>query len=312
LSVYRLLLRRGTRWLTSTTGTSDFGVRAAPAGRGIGRPSFGAIALFGVFTAYLVIPIVAVVLYSVAARWVGTVLPEALTLDKWAEVLGSSRIVGAFTTSLWLGVVTTVVVLLLAVPAVYWSQVRNPRLRPLLQFAAAIPFALPFVVVGFALLSFAGVVLPQIQGTMTLVILAYVSVSFSFVYWALDGAMTAADVRRLTEAAAACGASPLQALRRVVLPNIRSGVVTAAILAFALGIGEFALVKVLAGSLNTIPLWTARTMEASGGTLGPVAVVTTIVFVMLFVLSALIAYVNRSRASGEMAGVGELGSAGQA
>jgi putative spermidine/putrescine transport system permease protein len=189
--------------------------------------------------------------------------------------------------------------------------VRNPRLRPILQLAAAIPFALPFVVIGFALLSFAGMVMPQLQGTMALVVLADVAVSFSFVYWVLDGAMTAADVRRLSDAASACGASTVQTLFRVVLPNIRSGLVTAAILAFALAIGEFALVKVLAGSLNTIPLWTARAMEASGGGLAPAAVVTTIVFVMLFALSAITAYVNRGRSSGEISGIGELGVAGQ-
>jgi putative spermidine/putrescine transport system permease protein len=184
----------------------------------------------------------------------------------------------------------------LTVPAVYWAHVRNTRIRALLEVAAAIPFALPFVVIGFAILIFSGIFMPPLQGTFVLLVFASVAVSFPFVYWTIDGAMTAADVRRLTDAAASCGASPWQSLRRVVLPNIRAGVATAAMLSFALAIGEFALVKILAGSIVTIPLWSAQAMEQRGGAIGPLSVVTTVVFVMLFVVSVAIAYVNRGRA----------------
>ena len=306
LAAYRLLLRRGMRWFAGgAVGTGELAASASDGRRvTVRRRSIGSVALFGLFAAYLALPVIAVVLYSFAGRWTSSPLPDVYTLRHWAEALGSPRILDAFATSLSLGAWTTLVVMALAVPAVYWSHIRNRRLRPLLELAAAIPFALPFVVIGFAVLSFSGTFMPQLQGTYPLVVMCYAAVSFPFVYWALDGAMSAADVRRLHDAAAACGASARQTLTSVVLPNIRSGLVTAAILAFALGIGEFALIKVLAGSTNSLPIWTARAMRASGDSLAPVAVVTTLVFIMLFVLSALVAYVNRGQSGRVVTGMG--------
>jgi putative spermidine/putrescine transport system permease protein len=303
LLVYRALLRRGTRWLAAGRGAASSGTeRATRRARGGRLGRAGGLLLFGGFATYLVLPIVAVVLYSLAGRWTAHLLPDYLTLEHWQRALASTRIVGAFTTSLSIGLWTTLIVLVLTVPAAYWARVRNRRIRPVLELSAAIPFALPFVVIGFALLHFTGLFVPPLQGSYPLLVLAYVAVSFPFVYWAIDNALAAADVSRLTEAAAVAGASTWQTLQRVVLPNIRSGIATAAILAFALAIGEFALVKVLAGSLNTIPILSASMMRESGGTFAPLAVVTSVVFVMLFIMSVVIVWLNRDRLTGGLAG----------
>jgi ABC-type spermidine/putrescine transport system permease subunit II len=300
LVAYRALLARGARWLRGGPGLAGGAAasRAAFAGQPRRRTTrFVSVALFGALAIYLCLPIVAVALYSIAARWTTGVLPEAYTLDHWSSAFASGRIIGAFTTSLTLAAWTTAIVLVLTVPAVYWMRVRNGRIRPVLELAAAIPFALPFVVIGFAVLSFTAVVAPGLQGSYWLLVLAYVAISFPFVYWTIDGAMAAADVTRLSEAAATCGASAGRTLWSVVLPNIRAGITTAAMLAFALAIGEFALVKVLASSIQTVPVWSASAMTASGGSLAPLAVVTVVTFGLLFLVSAAVAYLNRGRSS---------------
>jgi ABC-type spermidine/putrescine transport system permease subunit II len=93
----------------------------------------------------------------------------------------------------------------------------------------------------------------------------------------------------------------------VVLPNIRSGVATAAMLAFATAIGEFALVKVLAPSIVTVPVWSAAAMAATGGSLAPLSVVTTVVFAVLLATSVAIAWVNRGRPNPTLPNVTEGG-----
>jgi ABC-type spermidine/putrescine transport system permease subunit II len=306
LLVYRRLLSRGARWLSGGSVASD-AVRSRPSSRR--RSRLGPVLLFGALMVYLCLPIIAVALYSVASRWTANVVPEGFTLDHWIEAFSSVRILNAFATSLSLGAWTTLLVLVLTVPAVYWARTRNPRIRPVLESVAVIPFALPFVVIGFAILHFSGEFAPRLQGTYPLLVLAYVAVSFPFAYWAIDSAMVAADVRRLTEVAAACGASQWQTIRRVVLPNIRAGITTAAMLVFALAIGEFALVRVLASSIVTVPMWSAQAMNASAGSLAPLSVVTTVVFALLFVLSVGVAYLNRGSLTQALPGIGE-GSAG--
>lgn len=298
LVFYRRLLGRGLRWLGSASiGTTSAGEGSLGGRRGTRGPSSRAARalLFGGFALYLAIPIAAVAVYSFAGRWTSSALPENYTIHNWVTTFTSPTILGAFATSLTLAFWTTVLVIGLTVPAVYWARVRNRRIKPLLELTAAIPFALPFVVIGFAVLTFSGTFMPRLQGTFVLLVLASVSVTFPFVYWTVDGAMAAANVHRLTEAAAACGASSWQTLVRVVLPNIRAGLATAAMLSFALAIGEFALVKLLAGSIVTIPVWSAEAMQLRGGSLGPLSVVTSVVFVMLFLVSVGIAYLNRGR-----------------
>jgi putative spermidine/putrescine transport system permease protein len=298
------------RWLNAaSTGLADTNDQTRSQ-----RSSLGAQALkwllFGGVALYLIVPLVAVALYSVAGRWVGA-LPAYLTMDNWVEALTSPSIINAFSSSIWLAIWTTVIVMALTVPAVYWARVANRRIRPLLELSAVIPFALPFVVIGFSLLIFSGMVMPQLLGTFALLIMASVAVAFPFVYWTVDASMAAADVGRLAEAAASCGASQLQTLRRVVLPSIKGGLAAAAMLSFALAIGEFALVRLLGGAIVTIPIWSAQQMQVRGGGLGPLAVVTTIVFVLLFILSVAIAFANRGRAASVGPGTGGLTSAGQ-
>ena len=311
LFIYRRLLRRGLRWLNvastgslNDTGEPSSAERTTAGARVLKWLLFGGVAL------YLIVPIVAVALYSIAGRWIGP-LPDYLTLENWTDAFTSPTILGAFSSSIWLAIWTTAIVLILTVPAVYWARVSNRRIRPLLELSAVIPFALPFVVIGFSLLIFSGAFMPQLLGTFPLLIMGSVAVSFPFVYWTIDGSMAAADVNRLTEAASSCGASQIQTLRRVVLPSIKGGIATAAMLAFALAIGEFALVRLLGGPIVTIPVWSAEQMQIRGGGLGPLAVVTTIVFVLLFVLSVAIAYVNRGRAAAVGPSTSGVASAGQ-
>ena len=310
LGGYRWLTHRGLRWFRTGAfeASSEQARRGPPSSHGwVERLLRSAVVV------YLGLPVLAVAIYSVATRWTDHVLPDGFTLDHWLSVTTDPRVRGALLTSLALATITTVVVVALTVPAAYWARVVNPRVRVILELSAAIPFALPFLVIGLALLEFSGVVMPQIQGTWPLLVAGYVSVTFPFVYWAIDGAMVAAGVERLAEAAATCGASRAQTIWRVVLPNIRPGLVAGAMLSFATVIGEFALVSVLASSVTTLPVWSASALrDRATGAVGPLAAVTLLTFVLLFGLSWLVARLNRRQRATTAAvetGLGELGVA---
>jgi putative spermidine/putrescine transport system permease protein len=236
------------------------------------------------------LPLLSLALFSVATRWTDHALPDGYTLRHWLETFADDRAVSAVLTSLSLSILTTMVTLGLVVPAVYWARTVNPRIRAALETAAAIPFALPFLVIGLALLQFSGIVAPGLQGTYPLLLAGYVAVTFPFAYWAIDGAMAAAGVERLSQAAEACGASRSQAIVRVVLPNIRTGLAAGALLAFATVIGEYALVSVLASSINTIPVWSAHLLlnKVNNPGFAPLAVVTLCVFGLLFALALVV------------------------
>jgi len=252
--------------------------------------------LFGAVATYLLLPVLAVFLYSVATVWRARILPDGYTLDHYLAVVSDERILGAFGRSMVLATMVTVVVIVVVVPAAYWARIRNPRIKPLIEVGAAIPFALPFVVIAFGIDRIVGMLIPGVQNTFGVLLVGSAAIAFPFFYWAVDGAMSAAGIERLSEAAETCGARPHQTVVRVILPAVRTGVITGAILVFATSFGEFALAQILVGAaFETLPLWQADALLQTTGRFNDLAVTTVVSFVLLFLLAALLVIWGRGQ-----------------
>ena len=250
-----------------------------------------------VVVAYIFIPMIAVMLYGVATRWTAHVLPDGFTLKHWADAFTDERFRVVLARSFGLGVVTAVIDLLLVTPAAYWQRVRNPRIRPVIELLAAIPFSIPFVVIAFGLLSLSGTYTPALQGTLWLLVPAHAAIAFSFVYWSIDGSLAAANVVALSEAARTCGASLGATILKVILPNIGPGMASGAILAFGISFNEIAMVQILAGDrFETVPLYTLNLLKSTDADFNVLAVMTSVSFAITLALSIAVVYFNRSAA----------------
>jgi putative spermidine/putrescine transport system permease protein len=259
-------------------------------------PPLAPLILFSVLSVYLLLPVLAVLLYSLATRWTAHVLPDGYTLEHWIDGLNDPRLVAAFIRSVVLGAGVVVLDVALVVPAAYWVRVRNPTIRTLTELSAAIPFALPWVVIAFGILQLTGRYVPFLVGSPWLLLFGHATIAFPFLYWAVDGALAAAGIERLSEAAETCGAGTVITIWQVVLPNVATGVATGGILVFATSFTEFALAQVLAGaSYETVPLWSADALGATQGKFNELAVITFVTFVVLFAISAVIVAANRSQ-----------------
>jgi len=252
------------------------------------------IIFFTLVAAYIAVPIVAVVLYSLSTRWTAHILPDGYTLRHWREGLTEDRMQDALLRTFWMAAAVLVLDVILVVPAVYWQRVRNPRIRVVAELAAAIPFVLPFVVIAFGVLTLTGDYAPELLGTPWIIWLGHAAISFPFLYWAVDGAMSAANVAKLNEAAQACGSSPYQTLRHVVIPNIGAGLATGGMLVFATSFGEFALVQILVGArFENVSLYSLNLLTETTSQYEKLAVLTVITFVILFLTSAGVVFLNR-------------------
>ena len=161
--------------------------------------------------------------------------------------------------SLQLATVTTIILLLLALPLAYWLANTGSRTRPLIEALAALPLVLPPTVLGFYLLIAFGNQSPLGRAWQSVfggplafsfegLVLASCLYSFPFAVLPLRSASAQLD-RNLLDAAWTLGASKLAAFFHVVLPNIRYSLVTAAVLAFAHTIGEFGVVLMVGGNI---------------------------------------------------------------
>jgi putative spermidine/putrescine transport system permease protein len=237
-------------------------------------PALGTISrylLLGVVVLYLVLPLFATVLFSLATVWSKTILPEGYTLNSYRESLRDPQIIRGIQHSLTATVGTLLVGLALVVPALLWVHLRAPRHKRWLEFLAIVPWALPGVVLALAVIR--TYVSPYNVSRPLVLILTYTLVSLPFMFRAIDAALSAVDLRTLVEAAQTLGAGWLEIGRRIILPNIASGMLSAALLVAALASGEYVIARLLGGiGWKTFALYQAEAQLTDGRVAAALAV----------------------------------------
>ena len=220
------------------------------------RPEVGFLLLFAVFTAYLILPLVGMALFSLGDDWVDTVLPRRFTLEYWAAALAEPLFIPTFARSLMASVGTVLLSLALMTPTLFVIHVAAPRLRPLIEFVSLAPFALPTVVFALALIRTYSVPPFVMTGTPLLLILSYTVICLPFVYRSIDNSLRSLDTRTLYEAAQTLGASRWEPFRSIILPNIRRGLMAASLLVLSVTFGEYTLSAFLVGDAwKTSGVW---------------------------------------------------------
>lgn len=240
--------------------------RRPPRAGGIAR-----ILLLAAVAAYLLLPLLSTVAFSLATVWNKTPLPEGYTLDWYRESLGNPQILRGIQRSLFAAAGALAVGLALVIPALLWVHLRAPRHKRWLEFLAIVPWALPGVVLALAIIrAYVG---PYNVSRPLVLVLVYALVSLPFVFRSIDAALSAVDVRVLVEAAQTLGAGWVEVARRVVLPNIAPGILSAALLVAALASGEYVLARLLGGTgWKTFALYQAEAQFTDGRVAAALAV----------------------------------------
>ncbi len=221
--------------------------------------------VIGLVLLVLAVPILSTLLYSLATSWGATMLPNGLTLSWYVQLWQDPRFLAALGRSLLLCSGTLLVSLLITVPVILQIQCLWPKLEAFMNVVVIMPFAIPPVVGSVGLLQlYADDPLPLV-GTPWILAGAYFTIALPFIYRAISNNMKAINVRELIEAASLLGASPAQAVWRVVLPNIRKGLESAVFISFSFLLGEFVFTNMLAGTrYETVQVYLYNQSVASG------------------------------------------------
>jgi putative spermidine/putrescine transport system permease protein len=166
--------------------------------------------------------------------------PGTYGFDAYKEILQDPAFASSFFFSLKLAVGTVAISLVLMVPTVYWVNLKLPRLRRVIDFIAVLPFVVPPIALAVGVLRLFQPMLWLISGPQILV-LVYVILALPFTYRSLDAGLRALDLRTLTEAAQSLGAGWITILLRVILPNLRFAMLSAAFLTVTLVMGEYTI-----------------------------------------------------------------------
>ncbi len=173
-------------------------------------------------------------------------------------ILNQSAI-DAILLTLRLAAVTTICLLIIAIPLAWWLSQTRSRWRAPVSAMVTLPLVLPPTVLGFYLLVMMGPTGPigQITEAIGLGLLSFTfsglvvgSIVFSlpFAVQPIQHAFESMGKRPM-EVAATLRARPIDAFFNVALPMAKPGILTASILSFAHTVGEFGVVLMIGGNI---------------------------------------------------------------
>jgi putative spermidine/putrescine transport system permease protein len=219
----------------------------------------------GALIALLSVPVLATLLYSFSQHWGATILPDGLTLNWYIKLWQDSRFLAAFGHSLLIAVATLILSTLIVVPATFVVFYYFPQLDRWMNIVILLQFAVPPVVSSVGLLQIYADGPVPIIGTPWVLIGCYFTIVLPFMYRALTNGLHGLNVRDLMDAAHLLGASSPVAFVRVVLPNIRKGLMASLFLSFSFLLGEFVFANMLVGNrYETLNVYLYTMRQTSG------------------------------------------------
>lgn len=160
------------------------------------------------------------------------------------------------------------------------------RLRNTIQFLNGIPMINPDVITGVSLFLLF-VFLHFSQGYLT-VILAHVTFCTPYVVLSVLPRLSQLNPN-IYEAALDLGATPAQALRKVMIPQLKPGMISGFILAFTMSLDDFAVTFFTRGTIGLDTLSTYIYTDARKGGLTPeLRPLMTLIFVIILILLVVI------------------------
>jgi putative spermidine/putrescine transport system permease protein len=209
-------------------------------------------AVLGLVLAFLLGPFLVIALAGASAGETMAFPPEGLSLRWYSAVFGMENFRSSFLLSLFLGIGSTAIALVLGIPAAYaLARYRLPGAETVRNIVLA-PVIVPALIVGLALLRHA--VVPLGLGVITALVLAHTALVLPYAVRVTTASLANLRVD-VEEAALMLGATRAQAFFRVVLPNIRGGVMAAFVLGFITSFNQVPVSLFLTGpGVSTLPI----------------------------------------------------------
>lgn len=258
---------------------------------------------FGLTVAVIVSPAILVFLWMLSLAFKNEVdnmayppvfIPQAPTLDNFAEVFRKSPFALFALNSVIVSVVSTLVALVVGVPAGYGiAKARASGLAVLMLISRMTP-GLSYLIPLFIMFRFLG-----LTGTLWPIIITHLVITIPIVVWIMIGFFE--DLHPELEEAALCdGANLWQGFLFVALPLARPGIVVAAILSFIFSWNNFIFGVVLAGrETRTLPVAVYNALSFEQVSWGPLAAAALIVTLPVLILTI---FVQREIVGGLSAG----------
>jgi spermidine/putrescine transport system permease protein len=246
--------------------------------------SFGkyALAIYSLLAIiYLLIPIGYTFAFSFNDSVKSNISWRGFTLDKWTGVCNQQGVCEAFANSVLIGVISTVIATTLGTMIAIALVRYRFKFRSAVSLLLFLPMATPEVVLGAGLAS--QFLSMGTQKGLVTIIIAHVMFCLSFVVVTVKARVASLDPS-LEEAGRDLYGSPTQVFWKITFPLLLPGIISAALLAFALSFDDFIITNFNAGPETTFPKFVytaaARGIPAEANVIGSAVFILAIAIVM--------------------------------
>lgn len=221
------------------------------------------------------------------------------SLSPYGQLFSASGFLTSVRMTFFLSLTTIAIEFVLLVPAMVAIHLRLPKLRPVLESIAMVPLVVSPVALAAGVSTVLGWGLndqgswlfrldADVQNQSFPLILPFVFaiLAMPFAFRSLDAGLRAVDIKTLVEASRGLGAPWPTVLWRVLLPNLRSGLLSGAVLTLALVFGEYTIASIL--GFVPFAVWIVQDGQGSGQLPIAVSLLSLLLsWVVLFLVSFL-------------------------
>jgi putative spermidine/putrescine transport system permease protein len=267
----------------------------------LGRVRWWRTAILGVLAVYIVGPLGAAFWFTVYSPRI-----HRFDLGPYSQMFAAKGFGTSVRMTFLLALITIVLEFALLVPAMVAIHLRLPKLRPVIESIAMVPLVLSPVAMAAGVSTVLGWGLNEDPSSWIfnldanlrdpslpmILPLMYVILALPFAFRALDAALRAVDLRTLVEASRGLGAGWPLTLWRVILPNLRTGLLSGMVLTLALVFGEYTISSIL--GFEPFSVWIVQDGQTSGQ-LAPA--VSLLSLVLSWAVLLLVSFVGGRRAA---------------
>lgn len=252
--------------------------------KGILKSVFENTYLFLIFL-FLYLPIVLLMMFSFndaksVTRWNG------FSLRWYEEMLTNQSLLQAFANTLSIGIIAAVVSCIIGTAASIGIQgYRSKKIRGIINAVTNLPMVSSELVMGVSLMMLFSTANIQ-RGYLTMLI-SHITFCIPYVIVSVLPKLMQLDTG-LYEAALDLGAKPLYAFRKVIIPEIRPGIVNGLLISFTLSLDDFVISNFTSGyGVQNL------SMFIYSGRTGPNPMYNALSTVMFISVAVLIFFINR-------------------
>lgn len=208
---------------------------------------------------FLYAPLIVMVVFSFNSTRSTSVM-KGLSFEWYKNLFANEQIMNALSNTLTLAILSSVIAVVLGtVATVGLYYLKNKLLKRSLNALTNIPMMNPDIVTGFSMMLLFTFIASIIGAKSALgfhtMLIAHITFSLPYVILNIKPSLDSTDIF-LQDAARDLGCNRLQAFFKVILPSIRSGIISGFIMAFTLSLDDFVITYFTAGTdFQTLPLY---------------------------------------------------------